>query len=156
MHLPVLDGLAALAGRQCGVVTRSQLRGLGATAARIDSELSGKRWSAVTPAVLTLHNHAPTREQWMWVALLDAPGSAALCSHTSLALHGMRVFADEGSFIHLLVPTERGCAGSPASWFTSRGGSRSPTSTTSMASRALQPLGRRSMLLRGSDGPGSP
>ena len=56
------------------------------------------------PAVLTLHNHAPTRDQWMWVALLDAPGSAALCSQTSLALHGMRVFAEEGSFIHLLVP----------------------------------------------------
>ena len=104
MHLPALDGLAELARRQRGVVTRSQLCGLGATAARIDSELGGKRWSAVTPAVLTLHNHAPTREQWMWVALLDAPGAAALCSHTSLALHGMRVFADEGSFIHLVVP----------------------------------------------------
>ena len=104
MHLSELGGLQKLAVSQHGVVTRTQLRGLGASHAQIDSQLDARRWSQPAPAIVLLHNHVPTREQWAWIALLDAGPVSALCSHSSLELHGMKSFAKEASSIHVIVP----------------------------------------------------
>ena len=40
----------------------------------------------------------------MWWAVLDAGVTAAVCSHTSLELAGMKSFADEAKAVHLLIP----------------------------------------------------
>ncbi|MFY9916720.1 MAG: hypothetical protein WAK18_18750 [Nocardioidaceae bacterium] len=104
MYLAGIDGLPDLAARQHGVVAKPQLRGLGVSYSLIDHQLDAHRWSMHAPGVIVLHNHVPTRQQWMWIALLDAGEYSALGSHTALELHGMRVFASEAAHIHLVIP----------------------------------------------------
>ncbi len=99
-----LPGLENLSRRQSGVVTRAQLLDLGATHGRIDGMLAARRWTAMTPSLVLLHNHEPTRRQWMWIGLKDAAPFAALCSHTSLECGGFRGFAKETGSIHLIIP----------------------------------------------------
>lgn len=99
-----LPGLEDLSQSQSGVLTRAQLLDLGATHGRIDAMLDASRWTAMTPRVILLHNHEPTRKQWMWIGLKDALPFCALCSHTSLECGGFRGFAKEADPIHLVVP----------------------------------------------------
>lgn len=99
-----LPGLENLSRCQSGVVTRAQLLDLGATHGRIDGMLAARRWTAMTPSLVLLHNHEPTRRQWMWIGLKDAAPFAALCSHTSLECVGFRSFAKEADSIHLIIP----------------------------------------------------
>lgn len=108
-----LPGLEELSRCQSGVVTREQLLGLGATHGRIDGMLDARRWSAMTPSVILLHNHEPTRKQWMWIGLKDASPFCALCSHTSLECDGFRSFAKEAGSIHLIVPKGAKTTGFP-------------------------------------------
>ncbi len=99
-----LPGLADLASRQCGVVTRVQLCGLGATHKLITAQVNAGRWSAVTSSVVLLHNHEPNRDQWMWIAVLDAQPVSALACHSALESAGFHGFAREAKPVHIVVP----------------------------------------------------
>jgi hypothetical protein len=69
----------------------------------------GARWGH---HVVAMHNTVLTRNQLMWVAVLDAGYPSALASHTALELAGFQGFAAEAAQIHLLVP--RGAKSSPS------------------------------------------
>jgi hypothetical protein len=97
---------AALAIRQCGVATRSQLVDLGLTYKYIDHQIAAVRWREYGRQTIVLHNTTPSRTQLMWIAVLDATQPAALASHTALEAAGFRGFADEARLVHILV--ERG------------------------------------------------
>lgn len=97
-------GLRRLALGQDGVATRTQLERVGCSRAMLRAQLDGRRWSAWGAGVIALHNHALSRHQLMWAAVLDAGTDAALCSHTALELAGFKAFAREAAAVHLLVP----------------------------------------------------
>ena len=92
------------ARRQQGVLTRDQLRSLGVHRSDVRNHLAAQRWTALGSRVILLRNSPPTRRQLMWWAVLDAGVTAAVCSHTSLELAGMKSFADEAKAVHLLIP----------------------------------------------------
>lgn len=95
---------ADLANRQAGVATRAELCASGLSPHRIGCQVAGRRWTAVTSQVILLHNHTPTRLQWMWIAIKDADPVAALASHSALERAGFKGFAEEALPIHLVVP----------------------------------------------------
>jgi hypothetical protein len=97
---------AALAIRQRGVATRSQLVELGLTYRYIDHQVAAARWREYGRRTIVLHNTSPSRTQLMWLAVLDATQPAALASHTALEAAGFRGFADEARLVHVIV--ERG------------------------------------------------
>lgn len=99
------------ARRQCGVLSREQLRTYGVHRSHVRNQLAAQRWTAVGSRVILFQNTAPTRRQLMWCAVLDAGAPSALCSHTSLELAGLKPFAEEARLVHLVVP--RGARVSP-------------------------------------------
>ena len=78
----------------------------GCSRAMIRAEVDARRWSVCGAVVIVLHNHPLTRRQRRRVAVLDAGGDAALCSHTALELAGFKAFAQEAAAVHLLVPRD--------------------------------------------------
>lgn len=92
------------ARRQLGVVTRDQLRSMGLHRSHVRNQLAAQRWMALGSHVILLQNAPPRRRQLMWWAVLDAGVTAAVCSHTSLELAGMKPFAAEAKAVHLLIP----------------------------------------------------
>lgn len=95
--------LEALGVAQCGAVHRDQLRDLGVSRSRIAQQIVARRWNAVGRNVVLLQNTGPTRDQLMWLAVLDAGPGCALGSHTALELSGFRAVAKEAEQVHLLV-----------------------------------------------------
>lgn len=95
--------LRALGDGQCGAVHRDQLRELGVSRSRITQQVVARRWNAVGRNVVLLQNTGPTRDQLMWLAVLDAGPGCALGSHTALELAGFRPVAQEAQQIHLIV-----------------------------------------------------
>lgn len=96
--------LQFLADRQVGVVHREQLAGLGCSPGWVSAQLAASRWSAVGTKVILLQNAPPTRDQLMWLAVLDAESLVTLGSHTALELAGFAGLAREAAEIHLIVP----------------------------------------------------
>lgn len=99
MPAPVDELLA----RQRGVATLRQLVRAGLSRHRIQAQVTARRWQRVGRHCVVAHNFVPTREQWMWIALLDNPGPVALAGFTALELGGFRYFGDEPKLIHLVV-----------------------------------------------------
>lgn len=96
--------VAALAVRQCGVATRSQLLELGLTRSYIKHHIVAERWRAYGRHTVLMQNAPPTRPQLMWLAVLDPEPPAALACHTALEAAGFRGFAQEAALVHTLVP----------------------------------------------------
>ena len=99
-----IPDLSRTAHSQNGVIQRDQCRAMGLHRSYVRTQLEGQRWTAWGDQVLLLQNARPSRRQLMWIAILDASPTAALCSHTSLELAGFKPFATEAKQIHLLVP----------------------------------------------------
>lgn len=95
--------LATLAIRQRGVATRVQLQALGVTRSFVNHHIAAERWSEYGRHTVLMQNAPPTREQLMWIAVLDAEEPVALASHTTLEYAGFRGFAEEAGLIHILV-----------------------------------------------------
>jgi hypothetical protein len=98
------DALARIAADQDGILHRDQLRGSGLSPDFARHQIKAQRWRAWGHHVVAMHNNVLTRNQLMWVAVLDAGYPWALASHTALELAGFQGFAAEAAQIHLLVP----------------------------------------------------
>lgn len=85
--------LRELTDKQRGVARRDQLITLGCSPGWVAAQLNANRWIAMGTKVVLLQNAAPTRQQLMWIAVLDSETPAALGSHTALELHGFRSMA---------------------------------------------------------------
>jgi hypothetical protein len=70
----------------------------------VAAQIAARRWMPVGHKVILLQNASATREQLMYIAVLDAESLVALASHTALELAGFTGFAKEAAEIHLVVP----------------------------------------------------
>ncbi len=77
--------IAELAGRQLGLVTRSQLLQMGLSSPAVAHRLAARRLLSVHPGVYALPATAPTQEQQLLAALLAAGGDSA-ASHLSAGM----------------------------------------------------------------------
>ena len=93
--------LEALALAQDGVATRRQIENAAVTRHAIDANLAARRWQALGPRVIILHNGPLTRRQQWWAAVLAAEEPAALASRTAAEDAGLVGW--ETDVVHLLV-----------------------------------------------------
>lgn len=89
--------------RQDGVATFSQLLAAGLTRAEVRSQLDAIRWRRHGDRTVLAHNHAPTRRQLMWIAVLDPTGCVCLGGLTALETAGFRFFGLELDLVHIVV-----------------------------------------------------
>lgn len=100
--MATVPGLYDLADRQLGVVSRTQLAGLGVTRHHVRRQVQAQRWQLVGPRVVGLVSGALSREQQWWVAVLHCGTSGALASLTVLEIAGLSGW--EAADAHVLVP----------------------------------------------------
>lgn len=94
--------VADLAGTQHGVVTRSQIVGLGASGNTVDRWLRTGRLHRIHPGVYAVGHTAITR-RGRWMAAVLASGDGAVLSHRSAtALYG--IWGSGAGEIHVTVP----------------------------------------------------
>ncbi len=94
--------MRAVVERQHGVVSRTQVRGLGASRDAVQSRLRSPGWEAVSSRVLRLAGTPPTFRQRCMAAALDA-GRGAVVSHPAAAnLWGLPGFGTE--HVHVSRP----------------------------------------------------
>lgn len=80
----------AAAAAQAGLVTRRQLGAMGVHPDVVRRRLAARVWAARSPTVVSLTTGPSSVEQLRWLAVLNAPGMAALAGRTALAVHGLR------------------------------------------------------------------
>jgi hypothetical protein len=96
--------LETLLRSQAGVATIPQLVAAGTTAHRVRAHVDAHRWQRYGDRCVLTHNSTPSRVQWMWIAVLDNRGPAALAGFSALEVRGFRYFGDEPAQIHVVVP----------------------------------------------------
>ncbi len=107
MARSVTAPLVVLAESQWGVVTRTQLLGLGVSAGGIDSRVHRGALRPLHRGVYAL-GHRAIRDEGRWLAAVLACGPGAVLSHLSAAcLWGMRVPFPPPAVIHATVTSQR-------------------------------------------------
>jgi hypothetical protein len=102
MRADDLQGWVALAERQAGVVSRDQLRTYGLERHFVRAQLSARRWQRASATVLVTTTGPLSREQRLWVGVLQADRPAALAGLTALEVAGLRGWTREE--VTVLVP----------------------------------------------------
>jgi hypothetical protein len=92
--------LRDIAWQQDDVITRAQLRDLGYDREAVRWQVAARRWQALGPRVVVLHNGPLTPRQQRWRAVLSQH-HAALAGLTATADYGLSGFGDET--VHILV-----------------------------------------------------
>jgi hypothetical protein len=90
-----------LAGRQGGVLSRSQLTALGLTRWQVDAELRARRWAAHQRQTVAVHTGELTEPATWWSAIFEIGSGAALDGSTGLRAAGLRGFEDA---LHVSTP----------------------------------------------------
>jgi hypothetical protein len=98
MHMSLED----LSDQQTQVAHRRQLRDCGLTRSGVAAQLRARRWQAVGPVVVVLHNGPLTTEQKRWATVLSAGRRAALAGRTALEEAGLKRW--ESAAVQVLVP----------------------------------------------------
>jgi predicted transcriptional regulator of viral defense system len=98
-------GIAELATRQHGVISRKQLLGAGVVESTVDRWLAGRRLHRIHPGVYALGHSALSLDGRLFAALLYG-GDQAVLSHTTAAWAWSLIDA-EPMRIHLTVPGRR-------------------------------------------------
>ena len=96
--------IAQIASAQHGLVTRTQLRGLGLSPAAIDRRLGVGRLAVVHPEVYLIGGSARSRSQELLAAVLSMGGGAALSHLSAAMLWGMLSGSPQ---IHVATPRPR-------------------------------------------------
>lgn len=97
--------LAALAGSQCGILTRDQVLVLGYTDDYVRARLEGGQWARLHPGVVATFTGPLTRQAVVWAAVLYAGEGATLSHHTAAEVH--RLVDEVDDEIHVTVPVGR-------------------------------------------------
>src|SRR2546430_10180065 len=98
---PATERLARLAEAQDSVVRREQLRAAGLTPDAVRAQVEARRWQAVGPVVVALHNGPLAPNQQCWAAVLHCGRHAALAGRTAAARGGLVGW--EATQIHVVV-----------------------------------------------------
>jgi hypothetical protein len=96
-----LELLAELAESQDGVARRRQLGAVGLTPDYVTAQIDARRWQAVGPVVVVMHNGPLTHNQQCWAAVLHCGRDAALAGRTAAAKGGLVGW--ESPDIHVVV-----------------------------------------------------
>ncbi|HKC26757.1 MAG TPA: hypothetical protein VKB75_01975, partial [Jatrophihabitans sp.] len=99
--IAVLPGLAGVADRQRGVVTRRQLATAGVTPSQLKAAVDAHRWRTFGRTVVVLDNAPLSVAQREWVAVLLPTKPAALAGLSAAAAAGLSGF--EPDQVHVLV-----------------------------------------------------
>lgn len=97
--------LAALAGRQAGLLSKAQLLSAGITVARIRAQVASGRWQRIHPGVIATFTGPLTREATVWAALLYTGDGATISHRTAAEMHGL--VDDIDDTVHVTVPVNR-------------------------------------------------
>src|SRR3954453_22444075 len=90
-----LEPVLAIAERQCGVVSRIQVYGLGLSRAEVRAHVRARRWRRVGCHAIAVHcGPIPPEARW-WAAVLEGGPSAYLDGASALVASGLRNFAAE-------------------------------------------------------------
>ena len=85
----------AIAERQSGVVSRSQVYGLGMTRAEVRAHIRARRWRSVGRHAVAVHcGPLPPRARW-WAALLEGGPRAYLDGASALVASGLKGFTTD-------------------------------------------------------------
>lgn len=103
----------AQAARAAGVLRRDHPEQYRLTRGFLRAQLDAGRWTRWGDHLVLAQNAPPTRQQVMWMALLDAGPPAALASHTALEVAGFVPFAREAQDVHVVIPRGARCAPLP-------------------------------------------
>lgn len=96
--------LEPLLAQQRGVATLDQLAACGVSRSLVRAHVAARRWQRYGDQCVVTHNFEPTRQQWMWISLLDSRCPVALAGLTALEIAGFTYFGDEMQLIHIVVP----------------------------------------------------
>jgi hypothetical protein len=99
----VANHLERMLTAQSGVATYPQLVAAGLSTHQVRAQVEARRWTRYGDRCVVTHNAEPTRRQWMWVAVLDNRGPAALAGFSALEVRGFRYFGEEAGLIHVVV-----------------------------------------------------
>jgi predicted transcriptional regulator of viral defense system len=90
---------------QKGIVSRGQLLEAGFARKLIERRLLRGHWRQLYRGVYALFTGPPTRDAWLWAAVLRAGPGAVLSHQTAAELHGLASHPVEA--IHVTVPASR-------------------------------------------------
>jgi predicted transcriptional regulator of viral defense system len=90
---------------QAGAISRRQLLDAGLNAKVITKRLARGRWQQLYRGVYAVFSGPPTRDTWLWAAVLRAGDGAVLSHKTAAELHGLIDTPAES--IHVTVPSAR-------------------------------------------------
>jgi hypothetical protein len=105
VNYDIPDAVVELAHWQAGAISRQQLLTAGFTAQIITTRLERKRWQQLYWGVYAVFNGPPSRDTWLWAAVLRAGPGAVLSHQTAAELHGLIDSPAETIFV--TVPSTR-------------------------------------------------
>ena len=103
-HPRLTDRGRTILRTQRGVATIEQLEVAGVTRSFISNQVNARRWSRHGEHCIVAHNHIPSSEQRMWLAVLNPRPTAALAAWTALETAGFTFFGEEMDRLHIIVP----------------------------------------------------
>ncbi len=96
---------AEIANRQSGAISRPQLLAAGVGNQLIFERLKRRRWQQLFRGVYAVFSGLPSRETWLWAAVLRAGEGAVLSHQTAAELHGLLDSPTDA--IYVTVPSTR-------------------------------------------------
>ena len=105
MKYDVPAGLLELARWQAGAISRKQLLGAGLKSKTVTRRLRYGRWQQLHRGVYAVFTGLPSRETWLWAAVLRAGPGAALSHLTAAELHGL--LDRPAEMIFVTIPSTR-------------------------------------------------
>jgi predicted transcriptional regulator of viral defense system len=96
---------AQIADWQAGAISRQQLLDTGLSAQMIIRRVERGRWQLLHRGVYAVFTGPPTRETWLWAAVLRAGPGAVLSHQTAAELHGL--IDSPARAIYVTVPSTR-------------------------------------------------
>jgi predicted transcriptional regulator of viral defense system len=105
MKYDVPAGLLELACWQAGAISRKQLLDAGLKGKTVTRRLRYGRWQQLHRGVYAVFTGLPSRETWLWAAVLRAGPGAALSHLTAAELHGL--LDRPAEMIFVTIPSTR-------------------------------------------------
>jgi predicted transcriptional regulator of viral defense system len=89
VNYDIPDPVAELTRWQAGAISRQQLLAAGLTPQMITTRIERQRWQQLYRGVYAAFNGPPSRDTWLWAAVLRAGNGAVLSYQTAAELHGL-------------------------------------------------------------------
>ena len=105
MNYDIPVAAARIASSQAGAISRQQLIEAGLNRKTISRRLERGRWQQLFRGVYAVFSGLPSRETWLWAAVLRAGDGAVLSHQTAAELHGLIDYPVD--VIYITIPSTR-------------------------------------------------